>query len=162
LSMHLKSAVTIIIIMVVLCCSVGFVSGFSTKNSVAGWYITLNQPPLNPPSWIFGIVWPILYILMGIAAGLVWNKGWADPNVRTALICFGIQLLLNGLWSTLFFGLHRIDWAMIEILLLWIMILVTTVLFYRASRPAGLLLLPYPAWVIFAVYLNAGFWFLNK
>ncbi|MBL7214637.1 MAG: tryptophan-rich sensory protein [Phycisphaerae bacterium] len=155
-------AVVRIILMVVLCCGVGVISGFSTKNAVAGWYTTLTKPPLNPPSWIFGVVWPVLYVLMGIAAGIVWNKPLAGKILYTALGIFLCQLILNGLWTPLFFGLHRIGWALFEIIALWGSILVTLIVFYFQSKLAGILLLPYLLWVAFAIYLNAGFWLLNR
>ncbi len=151
-----------IVTMIALCCGVGFTGVFFTKSSVSDWYATLTRPPLNPPAWAFGVVWPILYVLMGTAAGILWNKPIGRAAVRGALWLFLFQLLLNGLWTPLFFGLHRIDWALIEIGLLWISILATVIVFHVQSKPAGLLLLPYLAWVSFAVYLNAGFWYLNK
>ena len=151
-----------IIIMVALCLGVGFVSGFFQKDSVSGWYASLTQPMFNPPSWAFGIVWPILYVLMGIAAGILWSKPIGFRAVHAALKLFLFQLILNGLWMPLFFGLQRIDLALFEIILLWIMILITTIVFYVQSKPAGLLLVPYLLWISFAVYLNAGYWFLNR
>ena len=151
-----------IMAMAVLCCGVGLVSGLSTKNAVAGWYLTLIKPPLNPPSRIFGVIWPVLYVLMGIAAGILWNKALARNVLYTALGLFLFQLVLNGLWTPLFFGLQRIDLALIEIILLWVMILITTIVFYHCSKLAGVLLIPYLLWVSFAVYLNAGYWLLNR
>lgn len=147
---------------VFVCLTVGGISGFATRDSVSGWYTTLTRPPLNPPARAFGIVWPVLYVLMGIAAGLVWARGLRAPGVKTALSVFGVQLLLNGLWSPLFFGLHWIGTALIEIVLLWAAIVWTVVLFRKVSAAAGVLLWPYLAWVTFAVYLNAGYWVLNR
>ncbi len=148
--------------MIALCCGVGFAGSFFTKDSVAGWYTTLTPPPLNPPAWVFGAVWLVLYILMGTAAGILWNKPIGRQAVHAALRLFLFQLVLNGLWMPLFFGLQRIDMALIEIILLWLSILATIIVFYVQLKPAGLLLLPYLAWVSFAVYLNAGFWLLNR
>ena len=148
--------------MVVLCLGVGFVSSFFQNDSVSGWYGTLTRPMFNPPSWAFGIVWPILYVLMGIAAGIMWNNPIGLKSLHTELKLFLFQLILNGLWMPLFFGLQRIDLALIEIILLWAMILVTTIVFYGHSKPAGVLLIPYLLWVSFAVYLNAGYWLLNR
>lgn len=150
------------VVMVALCCGVGFVSGYSTKGAVAGWYTALTKPPLNPPSWIFGVVWPVLYVLMGIAAGIVWSKPLPGKVLWIALGLFLFQLILNGLWTPLFFGLHRIGWALVEIVALWLGIAATALIFYKHSKPAGFLLLPYLAWVTFAIYLNAGFWLLNR
>lgn len=148
--------------MAVLCLGVGFVSGFFQKDSASDWFATLNQPIFNPPSWAFGIVWPILYVLIGAAAGILWSKPIGLRATHMALKLFLFQLILNGLWMPLFFGLHRIDLALIEIILLWVMILVTTIVFYGHSKLAGVLLVPYLLWVGFAVYLNAGYWFLNR
>ena len=148
--------------MVVLCLGVGFVSSFFQTGSVSGWYSTLDRPMFNPPGWAFGIVWPILYVMMGIAAGILWNKPIGLKSLHTALKLFLFQLVLNGLWMPLFFGLQRIDLALLEIIFLWIMILVTTIVFYGHSKSAGLLLIPYLLWVSFAVYLNAGYWILNR
>lgn len=159
--MRLKLAAKIII-MVLLCCGVGFVSGFLTKNAITDWYSMLQKPRYTPPSWAFGVVWPILYVLMGIAAGIVWNKPTGRKAAMTALRLFLLQLLLNGLWTPLFFGLHYLDWALVDLMVLWAVLLVTTIVFYVQSEAAGLLLTPYLVWVSFAVYLNAGFWYLNR
>lgn len=130
-------------------------------SSVRGWYPTLQKPPLNPPSWVFGPVWTTLYILMGIALYLVWKQTPLDRNQQRSMAWFWIQLFLNTLWSFLFFNLRAPGLAFLEILLLWISIAVTIVFFGRTSRTAALLLLPYLAWVSFATYLNFGIWRLN-
>ncbi len=142
--------------------AVGGLSGFATARGVANWYPTLTKPPFNPPSWVFGPVWTVLYIMMGVAAFLVWRKGLDADGVKMALTVFAIQLVLNGLWSILFFGMQAPGWALFEIILLWIAIGVTTVLFWRVVPLAGALLLPYWAWVSFAAVLNASLWWLNR
>ncbi len=141
---------------------VGGLSGFATSRGVAEWYPTLVKPSFNPPAWVFGPVWTVLYIMMGVAAFLVWRNGLDAPGVRIALTVFAIQLALNGLWSILFFGMQAPGWALVEIVLLWIAIGATVALFRRVGAPAAALLLPYWGWVSFAVVLNASLWWLNR
>lgn len=148
--------------MIALCLAIGSVSGYVSGSSGGGdWYQSLTRPIITPPSWLFGVVWPILYVLMGIAAGLVWAKGFSRKSVQWAMLGFVVQLMLNGLWSPLFFGLHRIDWALLEVLVLWVAIAVTEAAFWKIRPAAAILLWPYLAWVSFAVALNAMFWTLN-
>lgn len=121
------------------------------------WYQSLEKPAYNPPSWLFGPVWTLLYVLMGIAAWLVWREGGLSP----ALYVFIAQLALNALWSYLFFGINNPGLAFAEITVLWVLILLTTVLFWRIRTAAGALLLPYLSWVGFASVLNFSLWRLN-
>lgn len=151
-----------LLISVALPLLVGGLSGFATARGVQEWYPSLTKPPFNPPSWVFGPVWTLLYIMMGVAAYLVWQKGWENEIVRVALTLYLIQLTLNGLWSILFFGMQSPGLAFAEILLLWIFIAATIVWFWRVSPTAGILLLPYEAWVSFATLLNGSLWFLNR
>ena len=123
---------------------------------------SLVRPSFAPPTWVFGPAWTTLYVMMGLAAFLVWQQGLARPDVRRALTLFGVQLVLNGLWSPLFFGLRAPGLALVEIVVLWFAILATLVAFWRTRRVAGGLLVPYLAWVTFATALNAGFWALNR
>lgn len=124
------------------------------------WYAGLHKPSWNPPNWIFGPVWTFLYTAMAVAAWLVWRRGgW--PRRARALCVFLVQLTLNALWSWLFFGLHRPDLALLDILLLWLAILWTWVRFRSVSPTAGWLLVPYLAWVTFAAALNGVLWRLN-
>ncbi len=119
------------------------------------WYRGLVKPGFNPPDWLFGVVWPVLYLLMAVAAWRIWCDGsWREH--RIALSLFILQLALNGLWTPLFFGLRRMDLALLDIALLWIVLLLTIVRFWRTSRLAGALLLPYLAWISFALVLNAS------
>jgi len=141
---------------------VGGLSGAATANGVASWYPTLVKPSFNPPAWIFGPVWTALYLMMGLAAFLVWRKGFDAPGVRIALTAFVLQLLLNALWSILFFGLRSPGLAFVEILILWLAIGATVWSFWRVSPAAGALLLPYWAWVSFATILNGSIWSLNR
>lgn len=124
------------------------------------WYETLNKPTWTPPNWIFPVVWPILYALMGISAWLVWKKS-GFTEVRDALTLFLVQLALNAAWSWLFFGLHQIGTALAEIILLWILILFTLLAFQTHSRWAAWLLAPYLLWVGYATALNFSIWNLN-
>lgn len=124
------------------------------------WYEALAKPAWNPPNTIFGPVWSVLYALMGVAAWLVWRRS-GFKGAGTALTLFVMQLALNALWSYLFFGLHRIDWAFFEILVLWSSILIVGILFWREVRLAGALMLPYLIWVGFASILNFTLWQLN-
>lgn len=141
---------------------VGGLSGFATARGVQEWYPSLTKPLFNPPSWVFGPVWTLLYIMMGVAAYLVWQKGWENEIVRVALALYLVQLILNGLWSILFFGMQSPGLAFAEIILLWLAIAATIVWFWRVSPAAGILLLPYEAWVSFAALLNGSLWILNR
>lgn len=151
-----------IILFVSVCLLTGAVGSFATRESLNTWYADLTKPFFVPPNWAFGVVWPILYVLMGISVFMIWRKGTGDRQVRVALGLFALQLVLNGLWTPIFFGLRMIALALIEIVVLWMAILVTLLVFRRISRPAACLLLPYLAWVSFAVALNAALWHLNR
>ena len=136
-------------------------SGFATQNSVEGWYETLAKPRLFPPNWIFAPVWIVLYIMMGISAGLVWAKGFYHIWVKTALYHFGLQLLLNALWSIVFFGFENPFWGLLIILNLLILLLFTMKWFNVVSKTAAYLLIPYFLWVCFATFLNYRIWEMN-
>jgi tryptophan-rich sensory protein len=146
---------------VALCLGVSAIGGAITRPSVARWYQGLAKPSFNPPDWIFAPVWISLFVLMGIAAWLVWRRTGLARG-RLPLLCFAFQLALNLGWSTLFFGFHAVGWALGEIVLLWLAILATAIGFYRVAPAAGLLLLPYLLWTSFAVVLNAAIWWLNS
>jgi tryptophan-rich sensory protein len=138
----------------------GFVGSIATTPNIPTWYATLVPPPLNPPNWIFGPVWTALYILMGIAGFLVWQRR-DHPAAKLGLILFVVQLALNTLWSWLYFGVQSLGLAFICISALWLAILGTIERFYRVRPLAAYLLIPYIAWVTFASYLNAAYWYLN-
>lgn len=150
-----------IILTVFVCLSIGFLSSLITQSSVNDWYITLNKPSFNPPNWLFAPVWTVLYIIMGIAAGVVWGKGFHHIWVKTALYHFGFQLLLNALWSMVFFGLKNVMPALIVIVALLIAIALTIKWFNVVSKKAALLMIPYFLWVCFAALLNYKIWELN-
>lgn len=139
----------------------GAIGTIFTSSSIPTWYTTLNKPSFNPPNWIFGPVWTILFLLMGIALFLVWQKGIHKKEVKIAITIFGIQLVLNTLWSILFFGLQSPQYALVEIVFLWIAIVATIITFYKVSKCAAALLLPYILWVSFAAYLNYTLGMLN-
>ena len=152
-----------ITISVSVCVLVGFLSGFATQSSVKTWFLTIEKPFFNPPSWLFAPVWTLLYIMMGIAFGLIWSSDFKDKKmVKSAMIIFGIQLALNALWSILFFGFCNPLLAFIEIILLWLFILETIKVFKPIDGLASKLLYPYLAWVSFAAILNGSIWWLNR
>lgn len=144
------------------CLLAGFLGSFTTMDSVSTWYADLSRPSFTPPDWAFGVVWPILYIMMGISAFLIWNKGIVSKQAKVALGLFVLQLILNGLWTPIFFGLHMMALALAEIILLWVAILMTILAFWRISKVATYLLIPYILWVSFAIALNAALWHLNR
>ncbi len=133
------------------------VGGLFTASSVSTWYVELSKPSFNPPSWIFGPVWTILYLLMGLSLYLVWIKKYDKP----AFMVFGVQLFLNALWSVLFFGLQKPLYAFLELIFLWVAILLTIVYFYRLNKTSAYLLIPYILWVSFAAVLNFTIFVLN-
>ena len=152
-----------IAIALLVCLAVGYSASTVTRPSVESWYPTIAKPVFNPPNWIFMPVWTLLYILMAVAAGLVWDKiKEQNEEVKKALGFFLIQLTLNAVWSYLFFGLKNPMLALIEIALLWLMIYETYLKFVKINKTAGYLLIPYLAWVGFAAVLNASIWWLNR
>lgn len=141
---------------ILLCQGAGLIGSIFTINSVTTWYSTLEKPFFNPPPWIFGPVWTILYLLMGISLYLVWG------NKKITLKWFWIQLILNSLWSILFFGLKNPALAFLEIIFLWLAIVLTIQSFWKYNRNAAWLLIPYLLWVSFAGILNLSIALLNK
>jgi benzodiazapine receptor len=148
--------------LVTICLAVGYLSSIVTQSSITTWYPTLEKPIFNPPNWIFAPVWTLLYILMGISAGLVWNKLNTNTElVKKGLLFFVVQLALNALWSYLFFGLSNLLLASIEILLLLLIIFETYLIFRKIDKDAGLMLIPYIIWVSFASVLTISIYTLN-
>jgi tryptophan-rich sensory protein len=142
------------------CLAAGAIGSVATVDAIPTWYAALRRPAWNPPNWLFGPVWATLYVLMGVAAWLVWRRaGWA--GAKAALLLFAAQLLLNAAWSLVFFGLRRPGWAFVEIVVLWAAIALTLRGFWRLRPLAGALLVPYLAWVTFAAALNFAIWRLN-
>ena len=145
------------------CLAIGYLSSLVTRESVLNWYPTLKKPFFNPPNEVFAPVWTVLYIMMGISASLIWNRiEKQEKEVKKAFGFFVIQLVLNALWSYLFFGLQNPLLALVEIVLLWLMIYETFLQFQKIDKIAGRLLLPYLVWVSFATLLNGAIWWLNK
>jgi len=151
-----------LVVSVVVCLAAGAIGSVFTRSAIPTWYATLVKPPFNPPNWLFAPVWTLLYILMGVSAFLVWRKGLENRQVRAALIIFLVQLILNTLWSVVFFGLESPLYGLIVIVILWAAILITVIMFFRISRLASILLWPYLAWVSFAAILNGSIWMLNS
>jgi benzodiazapine receptor len=139
---------------------IGSVATFSGNSFT--WYDSLKKPVFTPPGWVFGPVWTLLYLMMGIAAFLVWQKGVSNSRVRVGLACFMVQLVFNAAWSIIFFGFHSAGLALLDIVFLWLAIIATVVSFWRVDIIAAGLLLPYIFWVSFAAILNAGIYLLNR
>ncbi|MFH1399750.1 MAG: TspO/MBR family protein [Candidatus Woesearchaeota archaeon] len=146
---------------ILICQAAGFVGSIFTTASIPTWYAALQKPWFNPPNWLFFPVWTTLYLLMGIALYLILKKGTNTENVPEALFLFFVQLILNTLWSIIFFGFKAPSAAFLEIIALWIFILLTIVRFYSLEKKAAYLLVPYLLWVSFATVLNLNIAILN-
>jgi tryptophan-rich sensory protein len=158
-----KSTATLLvglIVSIVVCFSAAAIGGFATTSSIEGWYAGINKPTWNPPNWIFGPVWSTLYLMMAVSVWLVWKKSGL-ANAKFALVIFAIQLVLNLLWSLIFFGMQQPGWAFAEVILLWVSIVMTIAVFFRHSKLAAYLLVPYLLWVSFASFLNYTIWSMN-
>ena len=147
----------------------GVIGSIFTSQSVTTWFQTIEKPSFSPPNWLFGPVWTTLYVLMGVSLFLIWKAISSttfpkDRRIReiAAFIAFGIQLVLNVLWSFLFFGLRSPQLAFVEIIILLISIVVTIAIFSKISKLSAILMLPYAGWVTFASFLNLQIWLLNS
>lgn len=147
---------------ILICLSAGAIGTIFTFSAIPTWYAALNKPVFSPPNYLFGPVWTILYILMGISVYLIYTKGLKTKKVRDAIYLFGIQLILNAIWSPIFFGLKNTLLALFVIIAMWIYIFRTILAFEKIERKAALLLVPYILWVSFATILNFSVWFLNR
>jgi len=146
---------------IALCLAVSALGGLATASSVGSWYQGLAKPPFNPPDWVFAPVWLTLYLMIAFAGWRVWRvAGFAAA--RAAFTWYAIQLALNLTWSLLFFGARAPGAALIEVIVLWVAIVANAAAFWRYDRLAGLLLVPYIAWVGYAALLNAAIWWLNR
>ncbi len=141
--------------------AVGGFSALLTSDSMKA-FGELNQPPLSPPAWLFPVVWSILYILMGIAAYLVFTSNASKDKIKNSLIFYAIQLIFNFFWSLIFFNMQAYLFAFFWLLAMLAFIVITTVLFYKISKPAGIIMIPYIIWVTFAGYLNFAIFLLNR
>ncbi len=157
---NLKKTV-MLLVSIVIPLLVGFIGSIATSSSVSSWYQTINKPSFNPPNSVFGPVWTALFILMGVSFYLVWSKGLDKKGVKKAIAFFGVQLVLNILWSFMFFGLQSPAYGLIEIVILWAAIVYTILLFHKISKAASYLLIPYILWVSFAAVLNFAIFILN-
>lgn len=146
---------------IVIVLLVGLLGSLVTTPELTTWYVALAKPAWTPPNSWFGPIWTILYILMGIALYLIWREGLSRKDVKLAILVFTVQLVLNFLWSAVFFSLHSLMGGLILIIALWISILANIIVFYRISRSAGLILIPYLVWVSIASYLNYSVYLLN-
>lgn len=151
-----------LIVSIVVCQCAGIIGSVFTTPAIPTWYAALEKPAFTPPNWLFAPAWGTLFFLMGVAAFLVWRKGSGEPQVRTALILFLVQLVLNVGWSVAFFGYECPLCGMVVILVLWVAILVTMLKFFRISVAAGALMVPYILWVSFATALNVAVYVLNR
>lgn len=155
------STVIKILIAVLVCLGIGFIGSIATQTSVDTWFVALDKPSFNPPSWVFAPVWTLLYVLMGVAAGMVWSRGFHHLWVKTALYHFGFQLILNAGWSIAFFGYQSPLAGLIIIIALIVLVLITFKWFKIVSTTAAYLLIPYILWIGFAAALNFEIWRLN-
>ncbi len=151
----------ILLVLLALCLGVSAIGGAITATSVETWYPTLNKPSFTPPNWVFAPVWTTLYVMMAVAAWRVWGQR-RRAAVRPAFVWFGVQLVLNLVWTALFFGLRNLDAALAEILLLLVVVAITTVVFFRIDRVAGCLFIPYLGWTAFGAWLMLQIWQLNR
>jgi len=149
-----------IIIFLVIILAIGGLGGIVTGPAIEQWYIFLNKPPLTPPSWIFAPVWTVLYVMMAVAGARLWKVG-SEQSVRLRWL-FVLQLMFNGLWSPIFFGMRNALAGLGDILLLWVFLAALVRLSWREDKISALLLAPYFLWVSFATYLNIGLWWLNR
>lgn len=150
-----------LIVSIVIVFLAGTVGTLYTLKEITTWYVTLVKPSWTPPNWAFGPIWTTLYVLIGISLYLVWKQGLDRIEVRIALLVFAVQLILNVVWSLVFFGTHNIFGGLVLVILLWISILANIIVFYRISKPGGLILIPYLIWVTIASYLNYIVFVLN-
>lgn len=153
-------------VLLVLCVlaieSVGFLSSIFNANSINGWYASLEKISFHPPNWVFGPVWTFLYFLIGVSLFLFIGEDKKQKSKISGYWIFSLQILLNGAWSFVFFGVQQIGGALITLILLWLAIIANFIVFYKISKPAALLLVPYWLWVSFAGILNFSIWILNK
>jgi translocator protein len=159
--MDINSIIKLVVSILASFAASGIGSLFTFK-AIPSWYAGLKKPPYTPPNWAFGPVWTTLYVLMGISVFLVWQKGLTTDGASPAFILFWIQLVLNALWSIIFFGMKSRGGGVIAIVVLWLLTLATIITSFRVSAWAGALLIPYIIWVSIASYLNIGVWLLNK
>lgn len=151
-----------LVISIAIPVAIGATAGFFTVTGVGSWYQAINKPSWNPPGWVFGPVWTMLYIMMGVSLYLVWKSGNSIHLKRTAIGLFAVQLILNFFWSFIFFDQQQPGWAFVEIIAMWVFIFLTIFAFAKVNKTAAWLLVPYISWVSFATILNYTIWKLNN
>ena len=154
----IKNQWLVLVGLILLCLAMGSAGGFVSASAINEWYSTLAKPSWNPPNWLFGPVWTLLYIMMAVAAWLVWRT---KHRIAPAMILFFVQLALNFAWTLIFFGARSPGLALVEVVFLWLAVLFTMLAFFGRQTTAGWLFVPYLAWVSFAAILNAAIWWLN-
>lgn len=156
-----NSNIVKLVISLIITVGLGSLGGIFTISEIPNWYAGLQKPSFNPPNWLFGPVWTLLYTLMGISVYLIWKQPVSTER-NTGLILFVVQFVLNFCWSIIFFKQHQLGWALVEIMIMWVFILLTIIWFGKISSTASWLLVPYISWVSFAALLNAAIWKLNS
>jgi translocator protein len=156
------SAMFKLIVSILACLTAGGIGSLFTFKAIPTWYRSLKKPRYTPPNGAFGPVWTILYVLMGISVFLVWDRGLDASGAIFAFVLFWIQLVINSLWSVIFFGMKSRGGGVVTVTVLWLLILATMIAFFRVSSWAAALLIPYIVWVSIASYLNIGVWMLNR
>ena len=156
----MRGSIISLMFFIVICFAAAGLGSYFTGQSISTWYVTLQKPDWNPPNWIFGPVWSALYLMMAISIWFVWRNGTFFDN-PVVYILFALQLILNIAWSGIFFGVQQPGWAMVDILLLWILILLYILFSWPVSKMASILFMPYLLWVGFASVLNITIWQLN-
>ena len=150
-----------LILSIIICQMAGVIGSIFTAGSVTSWYPTLVKPSFSPPGFYIGLIWIVLFTLMGISLFLIWRETPSNPAARNALYFFAAQLIVNVLWSVAFFGMRSPISGLVVIAFLWVLILITIIKFWPINRTAALLLIPYIVWVSIAAYLNFSLWRLN-
>lgn len=150
-----------VVIGILVCNGIGILASLITLPAIPEWYAGLNKPFFTPPNWLFGPVWTLLYTAMGVSAAAIWQQGFDKPEVKHALAVFIAQLMMNGMWSFLFFGFQNTGLALVEIVALWLAILLTIIRFKEIKAWTAWLLIPYLLWVSYAAALNIGIFMLN-
>jgi len=148
-------------VFIILCFSAAALGSVFTHRSIKTWYLTIKKPSWNPPGKVFAPVWTVLYLMMAVAGWIVWER-LSQKGVSVPMVLFFIQLVLNTVWSAVFFGLRNPGWAFLEVILLWVFIALTVISFWNVYWVAGVLFLPYLLWVSFAAILNLAIWRLNR
>ena len=156
-----RSDVGKLVASIVACEGAGLIGSIFTTPAISTWYVALEKPSFTPPNWVFAPVWASLYALMGVAVFLVWRQGLGQPGVKSAFTLFWVQLVINLMWSVVFFGWHSILGGAVIIISLWVLVLITMIKFFRLSKVAGGLLVPYLAWLSIASALNVWVLILN-